>query len=84
MKASEQYFPAMLFIMLYKVAPTFESVYWFDLRPVWKRKSTITCSLQLSLRFLSPHSVLLILWNAPVYQRPNTCDYTDERRVADF
>ena len=26
MKATEQYFPALLFIMLYKVALTFESV----------------------------------------------------------
>ena len=26
MKASEQYFPLVLFIMLYKVVPTFESV----------------------------------------------------------
>ena len=26
MKATEQYFPVMLFIMLYKVVPTFESV----------------------------------------------------------
>ena len=27
MKANEQYFPVVLFIMLYKVVPTFESVY---------------------------------------------------------
>ena len=27
MKATEQYFPVILFIMLYKVVPTFESVY---------------------------------------------------------
>ena len=26
MKATEQYFPVVLFIMLYKVIPTFESV----------------------------------------------------------
>ena len=26
MKATEQYFPVVLFIMLYKVVPTFESV----------------------------------------------------------
>ena len=26
MKATEQYFPVILFIMLYKVVPTFESV----------------------------------------------------------
>ena len=26
MKATEQYFPAVLFIMLYKLVPTFESV----------------------------------------------------------
>ena len=33
MKATEQYFPVVLFIMLYKVNPTFESVdeiLWWD------------------------------------------------------
>ena len=29
MKATEQYFPVVLFIMLYKVVLTFESVYEF-------------------------------------------------------
>ena len=28
MKATEQYFPVVLFIMLYKVVLTFESVVW--------------------------------------------------------
>ena len=45
MKATEQYFPVVLFIMLYKVVVTFESVYEI----IQRDHSNETCQSVLSL-----------------------------------
>ena len=42
MKATEQYFPVVLFIMLYKVVPTFESVHEIPLDSVESAELIIT------------------------------------------
>ena len=78
MKASEQNFPAVLFIMLYKVVLTFESVDKFKI---------LKCNQSNENYWAVPSRVLFIVLYkvAPTFESMNEfrgCDHTDENSSA--
>ena len=66
MKASEQYFPVVLFIMLYKVAPTFESVDEILKCDHVQKKASEQYFLVLGVQFIMRYNVVLTFMSGSV------------------